>query len=91
MGKEKIPENEIKTSKQIMVWEGISLRSTTTLKHVFLSIDSDKYIKILNECLIPTCETLYPDDWFLTQDNAPCHKSAKPMEWLREQGIQLID
>ena len=90
-GKKRYLKMKSKTRKQIMVWGGISLRGTTPLKHVFGSINSDKYIEILNECLIPTCETLYPDGWFLIQDNAPCHKSAKTMEWLREQGIQLID
>ena len=60
-GKKRYLKMKSKTRKQIMVWGGISLRGTTPLKHVFGSINSDKYIEILNECLIPTCETLYPD------------------------------
>jgi transposase len=74
-----------------MVWGGISQRGATPLKIAKGSINSESYCQILEECLIPTMNVLYPDGWYLVQDNSRVHTSKYTTKWLRDHGVQVIE
>ena len=80
-----------KYSPQVMVWGAISERGTTPLCFIKGTVNSEKYIEIMNECLLETMSCLYPDGWTFQQDNASCHVSKKTKEWLAFMKIQVLD
>jgi hypothetical protein len=73
-----------------MIWGAISMRGKT----LYLgsgSVNSSKYVSILNECLLPTMEALYPDGFTLQQDNARPHTAKNTKDWMVEQGFGTLD
>jgi hypothetical protein len=73
----------------IMIWGGISMRGETPLYLGSGSVNSAKYVSILNECLLPTMEALYLDGFTLQQDNARPHTAKDTKDWMVEQGFRL--
>jgi hypothetical protein len=73
-----------------MIWGGISLRGTTTLKFSTSGIKSAEYIDILRENLLPTMEVLYPDSFVLQQDNAPAHTAIDTIKWFQENNLKVV-
>ena len=73
-----------KHPNKTMVWGAISMRGKTPLKVIRGSIDRFSYVEILNECLIPTADELYPDGWTFQQDNAPPHTARSTKQWFNE-------
>ncbi len=73
---------------KIHMWAGISWLSATPI--VIMSgetrIDSIKYCEVLEEGLIPFLEQKR-EKFLLQADSAPCHKSAKTMEFITARGI----
>ena len=75
----------------VMLWGGVSLRGQTPLATVVGNINSDAYIKILSENLIPSIKQVYPEGFVLQQDNAPCHVSKKTKAFLISEGVELME
>jgi hypothetical protein len=78
-------------SPQVMVWGAISSRWATPLMLIIVSVDSQKYIEILEETLISTIDLLYPDGYIFQQDNAPCHKSRIAKKWFENYRVVVMD
>jgi hypothetical protein len=78
-------------SPQVMVWGAISSRGATPLIFIKGSVNSQKYIKILEEALISTMDFLYPDGYIFQQDNAPCHKSRIVKKWFKDNLVVIMD
>lgn len=76
---------------KIMIWGAISSRGKSILKVVKGSIDRFAYVSILEEALIETANTLYPDHWTLQQDNAPPHTAKSTKNWFRRNDIKVLD
>ena len=55
------------------------------------TIDSLVYQEIVDGYLLPTMGTLYPEGWFLQQDNAPCHVSESSMAFFKKREIEVMD
>ena len=63
-----------------------------TEPHFFTkSIDSLYYQDILDEVLVEEANTLYPDGWFLVQDNARPHVSASTKSFFQDRSINAMD
>jgi hypothetical protein len=62
----------------LMVLGVIDLRGATTLKIGMGSVDSERYIDILHENLLPTTSVLYPDGYIPQQDNTPSIQPSTP-------------
>jgi hypothetical protein len=80
-----------KYSPKFMIWGGISMRGKTEIHIVEGSIDSEYYQTILNENMIVEMNILYPDGWWLMQDNASCHVLKSTMAWLEKRGVRVIE
>ena len=76
---------------QVLIWAGISAQGTTPVKIDCGSVDQFRYQDILQECLIETMSTLYPDGFLLMHDNAKPHIAKTTMSWLEHNGIEVLD
>lgn len=77
-------------SPAVMVWAGISARGPTEPCIVTGSVDQWGYQEILNEYLLVTMDTLYPDGYVFMQDNAPPHKATSTKKWLERNQIEVL-
>jgi len=89
----KRPEKMVKKHPpSVGIWGGVCSFGTSIMTFYSGSVDSIKYINILNECLLEEMKALYGDeDWFLQQDNASCHVSRYSREELEKMGIKFIE
>ena len=59
----------------VMVWAGISWKGKTSLVVVNGNLNSEEYISMLEEHLLPFTEEKYPQGFIFQQDGAPAHTS----------------
>jgi transposase len=91
-------EHHIKKTKKfgggyIMTWGCITSKGVGELIKIEGIMDSNKYIDVLSNGLIPTMEKFslnYQDTLFM-QDNDPKHTSKTTKEWLRRNKISVLD
>lgn len=76
----------------INLWGWISARGLGVLWDINGHLNSIKYIEILENIMLPSVTTLYPDRNFIfLQDNCPVHKSRLVTEWLGENEIETFN
>ena len=63
----------------IMVWGGFSSKGVTPIRLVDGNLNSEKYIQILEDCVIPLYGDINDKLTFFQQDNASCHVSKRFM------------
>ncbi len=73
----------------MIIWGGIALRETTSLCFTSSSIKSPDFIKILEDYL-PSVQVLYPDGFWLEQDNARPYTARETKFWMENNGLQVI-
>ena len=54
-------------------------------------MNSEKYIKMLEEKLLLIGHNLGGENWTFQQDNAPIHVSKKSKSWFEEKGIRRFE
>ena len=81
-------------SKKVMVSAGVSMRRKTWIHFIDTSktkVNSECYIKLLDDNLLPDCRTLYPDnDFIFQQDGALSHTSRITQEHLDANTPEFI-
>lgn len=86
--------NHVKADIYLMVWGAIWENGRSEL--IIMERDptskrkgytSQSYISALREGLLP----IYDGTRFFQQDNSSIHTSAASMEWMMEQGIEIMD
>ena len=81
-------------SKKLMVSAGVSMRGKTRIHFIDTSktkVNSEFYIKLLDDNLLPDCRTLYPvNDFIFQQDGAPSHTSRITQEHLDANTPEFI-
>ena len=77
-----------------MVSAGVSMRGKTMIHFIDTSktkVNSECYIKLLDDNLLPDCRTLYPDnDFIFQQDGTPSHTSRITQEHLDANTPEFI-
>jgi transposase len=73
-----------------MVWGCMSAAGVGKLVVVDGTLDSDTYIQILKEAMIPSAQALHNGYMVFQQDNAPAHTSKKTKTFLQEHRIQVL-
>jgi transposase len=56
-------------------------------------MNAERYITMLNEVLEPSILKLFDEDvpqYYFQQDNAPCHKAKKSLDWFSTNEVPLI-
>ena len=72
-----------------MVWGGFSLHGKTPIYTISTRMNSEMYVELLDDVLIPFIEDYMPDIDYM-QDNAAIHVSKRSMEWFAEREIRVL-
>ena len=76
----------------LMVWGCFSGIGTGFLYRVEGILDSKKYIRLLNSAMFPSVEKLFQNgEYIYQQDDAPCHKAKRVMEFFQRKGVSVMD
>ena len=65
---------------KVHVWAGISYRGSTRICIFDGIMNADLYVQILEECLFPFLQGIYPDSRHFMQDNDPKHTSRRAQQ-----------
>jgi len=80
----------VKNSIGIMVWGCFCNNKLGPLVLVDGTLNSDKYIELLKEHLIPFLNNLGIENHIFQDDNAPCHASARTKKWKEDNSIERL-
>ena len=82
---DEVPPIEIaQYSKKLHVWGAICFNGKTDIVFIEGTLTAPKYIKILNDALLPKMNQLYrSSSWHFMQDHAMPHDASITQEWLK--------
>ena len=94
--KDQRPVQEVMHSGKfkVMFWGFITKHGRGPIVPIFGTVDAIRYKQLLTQSLLPMFnefEELFDGDWYLMQDNAPCHTAASVREFLAEKGVDFIE
>jgi transposase len=74
----------------IMLWGMLLPCGKLCYTEVEGTVNSKKYIQLLQNFALPIIEAEFEDYWLLQQDNAPAHSSAATQLFLESKGVELL-
>ena len=72
---------------KVHVWAGISWSGTTKICIFDGIMNAEMYVDILDRCLVPFCQQVYPDGHRFMQDNDPKHTSRRAKKFFEDNNI----
>ncbi|CAH2008742.1 unnamed protein product [Acanthoscelides obtectus] len=90
--KQSLYKRKVKFPASIMVWGSMSSKGVGKLHFVDENMDTNKYLAILEESLLPVMEECLTSgqDFMFQQDGAACHTSKKAIKWMEENNVPLL-
>ena len=77
---------------KLMVWGCFSSLGVGHLKIIDGTMNSDSYINVLAQKMLPSANQMFLGRNFVFQDDsAPCHRSKKTKNWLAENKVVVLD
>jgi transposase len=77
--------------QKVMFWGCISVFGPGPLIPIVGTMNSNKYLDILEQHLFTYCDVWFPDGYFqYQQDNAPCHKARTVQHFFTEKNIDVL-
>jgi len=80
----------VKNSIGIMVWGCFCNNKLGPLVLIEGTLNSDRYIELLEEHLLPYLNNLGIENHIFQDDNAPCHASNKTKKWKEDNSIERL-
>jgi transposase len=80
----------VKSSIGVMVWGCFCNNRLGPLVLIEGTLNSDRYIDLLQEYLLPFLNDLGIENHIFQDDNAPCHASAKTKSWKENKSIEIL-
>ncbi|GBN83252.1 hypothetical protein AVEN_193027-1 [Araneus ventricosus] len=74
-----------------MGWGGFATEGTTPIVFVQGRMNSDSYVDVLADNLLPEAPLITSADYLFQQDNASLHVSQTLKSWFRANFVKLID
>ncbi|KAF2882630.1 hypothetical protein ILUMI_23529 [Ignelater luminosus] len=76
----------------VMVWGSMSAKGIGKLHFIIGTVDTNKYLQILEESLVPLMEKylISGQDFIFHQEGAACHTSKQSLKWLDDYSILLL-
>ena len=77
----------------VMIWGSISGHGVGQLYRCIGSMNQGQYIGVLQDSMLPSADTLFGQGnrFIFQHDNAPCHKAKKVTNFLRQNGVDMLD
>lgn len=75
----------------ILVWGCLTSLGVGPLVRLDGAMNSQRYEDLLEEALLPWARARLPETWEMVQDNAPCHKARRVMQFLHDQQVRVVD
>lgn len=75
----------------VMIWAAFSPTAKTPICFISKRMNSERYIELLDDVLIPFLEDFMPDDVTFQQDNAAIHVSRLSRAWFDDRNITLME
>lgn len=76
----------------VNIWTWISAQGPGVLWHIGERFNSEAYIRILENVMLPSVQLLFPNNGFIfQQDNCPVHTSRVVTEYFRAHNINVLD
>ena len=75
----------------VMVWTAFGYRGKTELIFVEGRQNSNSYIELLQNHLVPNGVLIGGPSWIFQQDTSSVHASEVVRNWFREHGIRVLD
>jgi hypothetical protein len=73
-------------------WAWISVGSPGVMLHIEERLNSNVYIRILENVMVPSVERIFPNNNFIfQQDNCPVHTAHRVREWFADRNINVLD
>lgn len=86
------PEEVVPQSSRLHVWGAISSRGKTKLAFLEGPLNAPKYVKILEQFLLPAAKKQFGDEkWCFMQDHATAHDAKSTQAWIRENVPSFFD
>ena len=73
----------------VMIWGCICGSETGMMLRVETTMDMFKYIRVLEDGMIPSAWAMRGLDYIFMHDNAPCHRAIVVNEWLEEHEVEV--
>lgn len=85
-------KRKVKFPASVMIWGSMSSKGVGKLHFIEGIVDTNKYLDILEESLLPVMEEHLTSgqDFVFQQDGAGCHTSKKSLKWMEDYGIPLL-
>jgi transposase/predicted transcriptional regulator len=80
-----------KFSRKIMFWSAIGANCKAPLIVLKGTVNTDKYIELLESHFLPWFRENCPATHTFQQDNAPAHKSKRSIAFINDQNLKLLD
>lgn len=81
----------IKHDKYIMVWGCFSWSGVGKIKVLEDTLTSNKYVRVLSECMLTSGASLIGENFIFQQDNDPKHTAKNTKEWLASKNIEVLE
>ena len=75
----------------LMIWGAFSWRGCAKLAIIKGNMNSEQYIEVLQEYMLPFAEDKHPDGFIFQQDGASVHRSQATMQYLKDADVDLLD
>lgn len=75
----------------VMIWAGFGWHGKTDLAFVDGTMNSQKYIDIMETHLNPEESAIFPENWIYMQDNAKVHTSILSKKWFADHEINVME
>ena len=80
-----------KHSRKLMFWSVIGINCKAPLFVLKGTVNSEKYIELLEKHFLPWFREKCDDTYTFQQDNAPAHVSRKSTSFIQSQSLQILD
>lgn len=81
----------VKYPTKIMVWGCMASSGLGRFHIIEGMMNAVKYIKVLQDVMIPSAQTLFMGEYCFQDDNAPCHRAKSVVKWMADHRIQRLD
>ena len=91
LSKEEKILSRVQGGGSVMIWPAFGSKGRTRIVFCKGKMNSEKYIKMLEDELLPVGHNLGGENWTFQQDNAPIHVSKKSKSWFEEKRIRRFE